>query len=253
MPCYGKILITGPAGPGAEFTIEGEAYESLLCWQPRAGEAVTVVAPGGRIFRARVRALSVARATLVVFEESRRAAPHGAEITLLQALPEKERMELVIEKATELGAALIQPFTSARSTTVAERDSAQQKSHRWQARALKAARQSRRPDIPRVLPCISFDEALAVADEAAGETGLRLLLSEDRDAAALKEAIAAHRCDDGVRRAVVMTGPEGGLTPAEAARAVERGFVPVSLGPRILRTETASIAAVGIVAYELGC
>ncbi|MDP2688978.1 MAG: RsmE family RNA methyltransferase, partial [Deltaproteobacteria bacterium] len=127
-------------------SLEGEGFKNLLLWGPRPGEAFTVSAPNGRLFRARLTGLNERSAGVLVFEDMAASEP-SCEITLLQALPEKERMELIIQKAMELGAASVIPLKSARSTSLEERDSGQRKSHRWQDTTLRAARQSRSPFI----------------------------------------------------------------------------------------------------------
>lgn len=246
-PGAGRITVGEDAAPGSRLTMRGDALDSLLRWAPRPGEAVTVTTPAGRLLRARVETLGEDSATLAVFEEAGRLRTPPVEITLLQAVPEKERMELVIEKTTELGVGRIVPIVTARSTTTGGRDKTQKKSHRWGKRALKAAKQCRRPDIPEILPEVDLAGALRLAEGAE----LKVMLWEGRDAARLKDAIAgAH--PGAVEGVVILTGPEGGFTPEEVEKARGAGFVPVSLGNRILRTETAAIIAVGIVGYELG-
>ena len=246
----GLVRLDGEAGPGGRVEVRGPALESLKLWGPRAGEAVTVVGPGGRLSRARVIKLGPEGAELALFEDMGLRRDPPVEITLLQALPEKERMELIIEKTTELGVGRIVPFESARSTSLAERESAQPKAHRWAARALKAARQSRREEIPEVLPCTDLAGALKEA-RAGGGADLKVALYEGAGAAPLKGALSGANLGE-VESVAVLTGPEGGFTAEEIKTAEGAGFTPVSLGPRILRTETAAIAAVAILAYELG-
>ncbi|HAO92578.1 MAG: hypothetical protein A2X99_01820 [Deltaproteobacteria bacterium GWB2_55_19] len=236
---FGRIILNG-ARVGGELALQNDAFRALLSWDPRMKEAVTVVS-NDALFRARIESLGEYSARLKVFEE---IGPVGreVEITLLQALPEKERMEIIIQKTTELGVSTIVPFKSEKSISIDERDSVQKKSHRWQAVALKAAKQSRRPDIPSVGPFCSFEDALRT------DAGLKIMLWEKGGLPSLKTVLRGY---NGLGPVAVLSGPEGGFTDEEAEAARKAGFVPVSLGNRILRTETSAIAAMGIIAYEV--
>ena len=165
------------------------------------------------------------------------------EIILLQALPEKERMELIIQKATELGVSAIIPFRSEKSISLEEREAKQKKAHRWQEIAVKAVQQSRRAKVPRVEHYRPFNEALGICTE----DGLKILLYEQRGEN-LKNLLRRYQPN----KIYAMVGPEGGFTEEEVRLAKDRGFIPIKLGQRILRTETAAIALVGILQYELG-
>jgi 16S rRNA (uracil1498-N3)-methyltransferase len=165
------------------------------------------------------------------------------EIILLQALPEKERMELIIQKATELGVSTIIPFRSERSISLEEREAKQKKAHRWQEIAVKAVQQSRRAKVPRVEHYRQFIEALGICME----DGLKILFYEKKGEN-LKSLLRQYQ----PKKIYAMVGPEGGFTEEEVILAKHQGFIPVKLGQRILRTETAAIALVGILQYELG-
>lgn len=231
---------------GEPFILKESLFETLLLWQPRGGEAYTVKDSTNTLYRARVLELFKDAARMLAFEEIG-ASPDTLEILLLQALPEKERMELIIQKATELGVTRIVPFRSGRSTTLELRETKQKKSHKWQEIALKAAKQSRRATIPEILPYCGFAEALDIAKPF----DLKLALREKPGIALLKDVLGKAR-REGIKKAAVIAGPEGGLTDEEVEVSQKAGFASASLGPRILRTETASILAVGLIQYELG-
>jgi 16S rRNA (uracil1498-N3)-methyltransferase len=165
------------------------------------------------------------------------------EIVLAQALPEKERMELIIQKVTELGVAGIFPFQSEKSISLIEREARQKKAHRWQQISIKAVQQSRRARVPYVGACRSFQELL----ENLRDEGLKILLWE-REGESLKTILERHHA----QKIYVMVGPEGGFTEKEVDLAKGKGFIPVKLGQRILRTETAAISLIAILQYELG-
>jgi 16S rRNA (uracil1498-N3)-methyltransferase len=152
-------------------------------------------------------------------------------------------MELIIQKATELGVSTILPFKSERSVSLEERDAKQRKSHRWQEVAVKAVQQSRRAKVPRIESYRSFQETL----EVCRAEGLKILLCE-KEGESLKMILRQYL----PRKIYAMVGPEGGFTEEEVKLAKAGGFIPIKLGQRILRTETAAITLIGILQYELG-
>jgi 16S rRNA (uracil1498-N3)-methyltransferase len=181
-------------------------------------------------------------------EEPGARAP-GPRVTLVQALTKRERMELVVQKATELGVAEIVPVVTARTIVKLDEGKAGRRAERWQRIAEEAAKQSQRSTVPPVrepivfgeLPSLleRFDAVLVPWEEAAGS------------APGIGEALRRARVGSDASVAVVI-GPEGGLEEGEVALLVSRGAVAVSLGDTILRTETAGIVAVALTSYELG-
>jgi 16S rRNA (uracil1498-N3)-methyltransferase len=223
--------------------VQGPPLEALRFQGGRQGTIVTLTDSGGTDFRGRVLRFSEEGASVLIFEAFLSPTESSLEIVLLQALPEKERMELIIQKATELGVSGIVPFKSERSISLEQRDAKQKKSHKWQEIALKAVQQSRRARIPRVEPYRSFQDAL---EECSGE-GLKIVLWE-KEGRNLKTLLKEHH----PRKIYAVVGPEGGLTEQEVESAKKMGFIPVKLGERILRTETAAIALVAVLQYEMG-
>jgi 16S rRNA (uracil1498-N3)-methyltransferase len=185
-------------------------------------------------------------AEVFIFDSFEASVEPALEIHLIQALPKKERLEWIIQKATELGIISIVPFLSDHSITLEERNTHQNKSHRWQAIATRAAQQCRRARVPLVYPIHSFNDAL----EHGRQSDLRLILWEKECSQGMKSVLSEHT--GAARKVAVMVGPEGGFSPDELSRAGQKGFVSVGLGERILRTETAAIAALAIIQYELG-
>ncbi len=238
-----RIILNQGVELGKEVVIEGPPLEALLFQGGRVGSIVTLTDSLGKDYRGRVLSLSGNRASMLIFEAFRSPTESSIEIILLQALPEKERMEWIIQKVTELGASTVIPFKSKRSISLEERDAKQKKSHRWQEVALKAVRQSRRAKVPQVGAYRSFEEAMALCK---GE-GLKILLWE-KEGESLKKILRNYL----PKKIYVMVGPEGGFTGGEVSIAKERGFIPIKLGQRILRTETAALTLIGIIQYELG-
>ncbi len=238
-----RIVLDRKIIKGKEVLIKGPPLEALRFQGGRAGSLITLTDSEGNDFRGRVLRLSEKEALILPFEVFQLPVESPLEVILLQALPEKERMELIIQKATELGVSAIVPFKSERSISLEEREAKQKKAHRWQEIAVKAVQQSRRAKVPRVEPYRSFQEALEVCE---GE-GLKIVLYE-KEGENLKNVLRQNR----PQKVYAAIGPEGGFTEEEVAIAKDKGFVPVKLGQRILRAETAAITLVGILQYELG-
>jgi 16S rRNA (uracil1498-N3)-methyltransferase len=238
-----KILLARKVGLGQEIMIRGPLLEALLFQRGRVGSLHTLTDSEGNDYRMRILRLSEKEASVLIFEKFPSSTESTLEIILLQALPEKERMELIIQKTTELGVAAIFPFKSAKSVSLEERESKQKKAHRWQEIAIKAVQQSRRAKVPRVDYLSSFKATM----ERCTSDSLKIILWE-KTGESLKELLKSSR----PQKIHALVGPEGGLTEEEIALAREHGFMPVKLGQRILRTETAAITLIGILQYELG-
>jgi 16S rRNA (uracil1498-N3)-methyltransferase len=162
-------------------------------------------------------------------------------ITLLQSVPRSDRMDIIVQKATELGVTRIVPSTSSRSMVKPSPN----RNRRWRTIAQEAARQSGRADVPDVAEVVSLDAALAGA-AAAG--GTRLVLWEEERALPLRQVLAQLQS----LSVTLLVGPEGGLSEQEVESARAHGFRSVSLGPRILRVETAALVAVALTQSALG-
>jgi 16S rRNA (uracil1498-N3)-methyltransferase len=163
-------------------------------------------------------------------------------LELLQALPKADKMELVLQKGTELGISRFTPLQTSRSVPRLTARREEQRRERWLRIVREAARQSRRPVLPSLSGICSLEEALAGC-----RSELRLMLWEEGSQPL--DAILPQRAPQG---ASVLIGPEGGFTKQEADTARRHGFVPVLFGPRILRSETAGFAAATILQYRYG-
>ena len=233
-------------GPEEEVTVGAcEARILLECWQARCGAIVTVRAADGRFHRARITALSDGGARLVVFAVLPFPPESPLFLEVFQALPQHERFELVLEKLVELGVARIAPFVSAHSITLEERDARQRKSHRWPDVVLRAARQCRRALVPELVPVLSWSDALAQMNL---NPAFDIVLCEKEDAVRLSAVLEA----PAPPRVRLWVGPEGGFSPEEVAAFRTAGARCVSLGGRILRTETAAITAAAVIQHRWG-
>ena len=162
-------------------------------------------------------------------------------VTVAVAMPANDRMDSLVEKATELGTAVIQPLVSERSVLRLAGERAVRKRLHWQAIAAASCEQCGRTKLPRIEPVRAYDEWLAALPDGALESRWVLSL---RGARPLSERLAGQAPG----ALVALSGPEGGLTAAEEIAAFERGFSAVNLGPRVLRADTAPLALLAAVA-----
>ena len=166
------------------------------------------------------------------------------EITLAQSLLKGEKMDYVIRKATELGVKEMIPFLSSRSIPLLDKSRASKRHHRWEKIAVEASKQCGRGVVPRIGLLRDYPEMI----EDAPRDSLRLILWE-REGKRLKEIL---KDSIGKKQIFFVIGPEGGLSKEEVQHAGRNGFVPIILGKRILRAETASLCVLSILQYEFG-
>lgn len=168
-----------------------------------------------------------------------------SKIYLFQGLPKADKMETIIQKAVELGVYEIIPVACKRSVVKLDEKKAKSKVQRWQGIAEAAAKQSRRAIIPVVQEVMSFGEAAAYSEKAQ----VRLVPYELwRGMEKTRELIGSLKPGEDI---AVFIGPEGGFAQEEIDQAIERGMLPITLGRRILRTETAGMTALSIIMYHL--
>jgi len=168
-------------------------------------------------------------------------------ITLAQALPKGDKMEFIVQKATELGVARIVPFRSARTIPRRTEDRAARRLGRWRRIAAEAAEQCGRTDVPEIAEPLPFREALAQA----GPEAVKILFWESETERSVREILKG----DAARSAkefFLVVGPEGGVTGEETEQARQAGFLTASLGRLVLRVETAALAILAIFQYECG-
>jgi 16S rRNA (uracil1498-N3)-methyltransferase len=161
-------------------------------------------------------------------------------VIVAQALAKGEKMDLVVQKCTELGAARIVPLLAARSVVKVDADRGAGKAARWQKIAQEAARQSERADVPMVDAPATWAALFELS------RGRCAVLLEPRAPARLSEVVR------GATEVVLAIGPEGGFTEGEIAAALSAGFTAVGLGPLVLRTETAALAALSVLQHLHG-
>ena len=210
------------------------------------GEEVNVTdGSGEKVYRCAIASIGEDKVELNIMWAQEKGMELPSKIYLFQGLPKSDKMELIIQKAVELGVYEIIPMATARAVVKLDQKKAAAKVKRWQAISESAAKQSKRLLIPEVKEPVKFSEALKLASDL----DVRLIPYE------LAEGM------DGTRRIIqsvkpgqsvaVFIGPEGGLEEAEVELAKEAGFQAITLGRRILRTETAGMTVLSILMYQL--
>lgn len=220
-----------------------DARKILVVLRGATGDPLEIVDSGGRIFAA---SLVVDGTFAEASLGAEIAAPPRAvlAISLAQGIPKGAKMDYVVEKATELGLARIVPFVAARTVGDGERAG---KLERWRRLVKTAAQQCGRTDVPEVATPLAF----AVLVESFATYDLVLVPWELADAAPLRERLPSLLAG-GARSVLVVIGPEGGFSGDEARAAESAGAHLVSLGSRILRTETAGLAVAVALRYQTG-
>ncbi len=179
------------------------------------------------------------------------ASASGPRLTLLCGLLKGDKQDFVIQKATELGAHAVVPVTCQRSVPQLGQERAEKRHERWTRIAVHAAQQCRRAEVPHIAGPTPLLQALAAEATEAAESTLSLLLYEGL-AAPLHTLLSPQSTQLTTPSAVrLLIGPEGGFSDPEVAAAVAAGFVPCSLGPLVLRAETAVVAALAVLQYAL--
>jgi 16S rRNA (uracil1498-N3)-methyltransferase len=219
------------AGAAAELP-EDAAHHAVHVLRLRAGDPVTLFDGRGGEYQARIASVARLRVTLDVVAHRALERESPLAVALVQGVSAGEKMDFTVQKATELGVAALQPVIGARSTGRLAGERAMQKRLHWQRVAIAACEQCGRNRVPQVRAPVALEEYCRSAAPASG-----LLLSPEAQLG-LREAAARLG-----GQATLAAGPEAGFTATEEALLARCGFVPVRLGPRVLRTETAALAA----------
>jgi 16S rRNA (uracil1498-N3)-methyltransferase len=237
-----RVHVDAALSPGARVRLEeAAAVHVARVLRLGIGDQVTLFNGDGSDYPARIAALGRGAVEVEVTGCVTARAESPLAVTLVQGIARGERMDLVVQKATELGVAAILPVATARSVVRLDPVSCGKKRAHWRGIAVAACEQSGRARVPQVAEPRSLESWLAEPSRAA----TRLLLSPDAQA-----PLAA--VTRGATDIELLVGPEGGLEDAERDVALAAGFRACRLGPRILRSETAAIAALAILQATVG-
>ena len=231
---------------------EAEAHHARDVLRLKAGDKVVVFNGHGREITAEIIDTTRDAIHLRKLHESS-TPPLRCRITLGQAIPKGKNMDLIVQKAVEIGASEIAPILSDRTIVHVDLESAAQKQSKWQQVAIEAAKQCGQNWLPEVRAPRTMKEFFSERNAGPARTDLQLIGSLQSDARHLKEILAeyAEANASPARTVLMLVGPEGDFTPAELALARSHGCRPITLGPIVLRVETAAIYCLSILSYEL--
>ena len=204
------------------------------------GDQLQVVADDGISFVGEITAANTNTVTVAAREILRETHEPDVRISLLQGLAKGEKMELIIQKAVEIGVAEIFPLAMDHSVVVLDRSKAEKKTERWQKIALQAAMQSRRGIIPQVCDCVSFNSAAELSAQ-----NEKTVIFYEMGGQSVKTILS-----DKPKTVGMFIGSEGGFEAGEVEKVISVGGVAATLGRRILRAETAPLAALSIIMYQ---
>lgn len=225
------ILLTGENAHHLSYSLRG-----------RVGDKVDVCDGTGALYKCTVIAMDGVKVELSVDEKLPADTEPPYKAVLCQAIPKGDKMDLIVQKAVELGVSRIIPFESVNCVAKVKPEQREKKTARWQRIAEEAAKQCGRGIVPVVEPARTFEEMLTECCDG------HKYFCYECGGQVLSEALSGVGSDDDP--VYFMIGPEGGFSPAEAEKTVAAGFAAVSLGRRILRTETASLFFLSALSYE---
>jgi 16S rRNA (uracil1498-N3)-methyltransferase len=268
MPRPPRFFISPEQVIGQSITISGEDVRHIVTvLRMKTGDELLLCDGKGGEYLVKIAQVGKSEITTDVKTHVRRVLSLPR-VTLCQGLPKSDKMDWIVQKATELGVATIVPLITER--TIVKIKDEEKRVARWQKIAREAAMQSNRPDIPRVQHICTYADFLkSITNPPSppfvkggnrknpplekGEKGgfsspdILLLLPWEEGTVPIKEIL---RANSGIKHIIMLIGPEGGFSAQEAELAKEKGFNLVSLGQNILRTETAAIAALSMILYE---
>jgi 16S rRNA (uracil1498-N3)-methyltransferase len=211
----------------------------------REGEEILVSNGEGKEYICTIEQVNKKEVLCKIQQELENATEAPIKITLYQGLPKSQKMDLIVQKCVEIGVCKIQPVITKRVVVKVDGRDISGKVERWRRISEEAAKQSNRGIIPEVIEPISSEQAI----EELKSMDLALVPYEKESAKGLKSVLKEHA---NVKNIGILIGPEGGFDDSEIEEFLKSNIIPVTLGPRILRTETAGFVAASIVLYEIG-
>jgi 16S rRNA (uracil1498-N3)-methyltransferase len=238
-----RVFVETALAPGARIEAGGTAATHMArVLRLVAGDPVTVFNGDGSDYPARIVAIRISRVNIEVLEQRQARPESPLALTLVQGIARAERMDLIVQKATELGVAAIQPVVTMRSVVRLDAKTTERKLSHWRGIVIAACEQCGRARLPAIAAPLPLPEWLA---RPAAESVRRLQLAVDAP-----DSLASAAAGAGVIELLI--GPEGGLDVSERKSAASAGFHGCSIGPRVLRTETAALAALAVLQASAG-
>jgi 16S rRNA (uracil1498-N3)-methyltransferase len=234
-----RFYISGELSKGPLIKITGSDFNHIKnVLRKKPGDKIICFGSSGAEYETEILSIEDDSLRLRILKTTKKDTEPAIKISLAQSLPKSSKMDDIIQKSTELGVFEIIPVVSERTVAKGE------KLERWNKIAKESAEQSGRVHVPRVRPVVTFDGFLGSCDNY----DLKLMPWECEQTRTLKAELSASK---NIGSALVLIGPEGGFSPSEAEKAAKKGFISVSLGKRILRTQTAGPAVLAMISYEM--
>ena len=241
----GRLFYKGLLADTIEIT-GSDAHHLMHVMRAKAGQEILVVDDENQVARMEMTAFREDAVTLALKERLEADTESPVELVLAQCLLKADKMDMVVQKAVELGAVGVIPVRSQNCVVRYDDKKAAARQQRWQKIADEAAKQCGRTALLEVAPVTAIGELLAAEQKA--EDSVLVFFYENESEQTVKEYLRAVKA----KRIVLLVGPEGGFSLAEAQAVAAAGGRSVTLGPRILRAETAALAALTVVQYEKG-
>ena len=226
---------------GNNYTLVGENAKHISkVLRMRTGDDITLVSPDKTQYECKISLITQGEVTVDIISQKPCENEPDVFVTLYQALPKGDKMDYIVQKCVELGISRIVPMLSARCVSRPDAKSIKKKCERWQKIALQAAMQSRRGIIPQVSECVSFEKAAQMSLESEKQIIFYELGGEK-----------VNKILDKKPKSIAMfIGSEGGFEQSEVDKIIANGGSPATLGKRILRAETAPLAALSIIMFQ---
>ena len=229
-------------------TLYGDAASHISrSLRMRVGDGITLCDGQKNEYRCIIEKMTSESVTLSVKEKVQSANEPDVFVSVYQALPKSTKMELIIQKCVELGVGEIIPVLSSRCISRPDDKSSKRKNERYNAISEEAAKQSGRAFVPEVCETMDFDSALSAMSNA--DAAFMCYEAAGNESYDIKAYLQNNLSED-TRTIAFFVGPEGGISPDEADKAIASGIVPITLGNRILRTETAAMCVLSCIMYE---
>lgn len=232
-----RLFCDFPLVVGTNIDLPKETSRHIHVLRLSPGNEIVLFNGTGGEYPARITALDKTKASVNILSHDRREVELPYKITLAQALPEAGKMDWIIEKAVELGASVIQPLAARRSVVRLNAERAEKRLARWLTLVTAASEQCGRNTLLQIGEPLGFNAFI----ENSGEP-LRVIFTPRAS-----ETLAAWAAKQAPQSITIMIGPEGGFSPEEEELAIQNGVIPLSMGSRILRTETAGLAAIAAI------
>jgi 16S rRNA (uracil1498-N3)-methyltransferase len=240
-----RFYVPQPQVEQGMLKVEGEEVKHIRkVLRLKEGDEITVFDGLGKEFEGTIVEERLSSVVIRIENVTSSKKDSPLEITLAQSLLKGEKMDYLIQKATELGVEDIVPFVSSRSIPLLEKSKRLNRQHRWERIAVEASKQCGRGVVPKIEPLQDYSEMLWTAPSNA----VRLILWE-REGMKLKKILGTSKER---KKIFFVIGPEGGFSQGEIEEGKKAGFIPVTLGKRTLRAETASLCFLSILQYEQG-